>query len=699
VTCGANTVDTSPKQTASITLPSEFQAVNAGPSNGTLTGTAPNLTYTPNDDFVGDDSFTFTVNDGTASATVSITVLNTLVTPLVFHRTNYIHEDTILYSPSSLSAPLTISTLGLNTSIVQGYQTIIIKGDFSGYKYTIGGSLPVGPLQTMLFYAAVVQGTEYEMSFIYSVDIGNAKINLWTDAWDFGYKYIDHNDLGSHGDATQIEQTFTFTFRANTTKTDMRIDFQNFFTDATAKLTVKNFKVQKVPPPPTDQSVTCGANTNGITPKQTASITLPDGFQVNAGPSNGTLTGDAPNLTYTPTDGFVGDDSFTINNGTVEGTVSITVLPTLIFYKPNNILDDTTILYGPKNLSTPLKVSVLARYSESPIIQGNQTFLIKNPDTTTSVLLWPMTLYAPVVQGTEYEFSFIYSVNEGEADIQLYADAHPEWGTGYKWLKENLSRDNATPDEKTFSETFTATETKKMTIHLQTKFNVLGTTEQTLTIKNIIVQKVAAARKTKLKAPLVVSNGKALKDAAATVNTRNALKAEILSAGTDLVQKKSKRREALKTIFNNNVNLKQIPMTATELGLDNTLKENVVVCAADQTIDVDTVNSNDESFYCPMTNDGDEVTFTKGVGSFKGKRQDADGVEKHALLDLVNVASITKNGQDYTTAGAYDLVEQDVLIVTFSDGNSISFLIGSYQQVPGTASGGASGDPFLVTLL
>ena len=49
------------------------------PTNGTLSGTAPSLTYTPNDDYVGSDSFTFTVNDGTvdsATATVSITVTN-----------------------------------------------------------------------------------------------------------------------------------------------------------------------------------------------------------------------------------------------------------------------------------------------------------------------------------------------------------------------------------------------------------------------------------------------------------------------------------------------------------------------------------------------------------------------------------------------------------------------------------------------
>ncbi len=51
--------------------------VKTQPSHGTLTGTAPNLKYTPTADYNGTDSFTFTVNDATvdsASATVTITV-------------------------------------------------------------------------------------------------------------------------------------------------------------------------------------------------------------------------------------------------------------------------------------------------------------------------------------------------------------------------------------------------------------------------------------------------------------------------------------------------------------------------------------------------------------------------------------------------------------------------------------------------
>jgi hypothetical protein len=57
--------------------------VASQPANGTLTGAAPNLTYTPNTGFTGTDSFTYTANDGEDTsnvATVTITV-NPVVAP------------------------------------------------------------------------------------------------------------------------------------------------------------------------------------------------------------------------------------------------------------------------------------------------------------------------------------------------------------------------------------------------------------------------------------------------------------------------------------------------------------------------------------------------------------------------------------------------------------------------------------------
>ena len=59
-------------------------AVVGAPSNGVLSGTAPNLTYTPNAGYLGADSFTFKANDGTVDsniATISITVVD-FITPI-----------------------------------------------------------------------------------------------------------------------------------------------------------------------------------------------------------------------------------------------------------------------------------------------------------------------------------------------------------------------------------------------------------------------------------------------------------------------------------------------------------------------------------------------------------------------------------------------------------------------------------------
>ncbi len=45
------------------------------PSNGVLTGTAPNLTYKPNADFNGKDSFTFKANDGELDSEIATIIL------------------------------------------------------------------------------------------------------------------------------------------------------------------------------------------------------------------------------------------------------------------------------------------------------------------------------------------------------------------------------------------------------------------------------------------------------------------------------------------------------------------------------------------------------------------------------------------------------------------------------------------------
>jgi peptidoglycan/xylan/chitin deacetylase (PgdA/CDA1 family)/diacylglycerol kinase family enzyme len=65
-------------------------AIVTAPSSGQLTGTAPNLTYTPNAAFTGTDSFTYKANDGQADsniATVSLTVTPANQAPVANNKT------------------------------------------------------------------------------------------------------------------------------------------------------------------------------------------------------------------------------------------------------------------------------------------------------------------------------------------------------------------------------------------------------------------------------------------------------------------------------------------------------------------------------------------------------------------------------------------------------------------------------------
>jgi hypothetical protein len=55
--------------------------VGTGPAHGTLSGTAPNLTYTPNTGYAGPDSFTFTVADTVSSLTNTATVSLAVAAP------------------------------------------------------------------------------------------------------------------------------------------------------------------------------------------------------------------------------------------------------------------------------------------------------------------------------------------------------------------------------------------------------------------------------------------------------------------------------------------------------------------------------------------------------------------------------------------------------------------------------------------
>ncbi|HWS90737.1 MAG TPA: Ig-like domain-containing protein [Pyrinomonadaceae bacterium] len=71
-------------------------AVVSQPAHGRLTGTAPSLTYTPDPNYHGTDSFSYKVNDGTADsavATMSVSVMAVNDAPVANPQTVNVNED------------------------------------------------------------------------------------------------------------------------------------------------------------------------------------------------------------------------------------------------------------------------------------------------------------------------------------------------------------------------------------------------------------------------------------------------------------------------------------------------------------------------------------------------------------------------------------------------------------------------------
>jgi hypothetical protein len=230
--------------------------VLSNPSHGTLTGTAPNLTYTPAANYFGGDSFTFRVNDGhvnsaTATVTLSVTAVN----------------DAPVATPVS-------ATLAEDTSANIVLTGTDVEGD--ALTFTVASNPAHGTLS------------------------GAAPDLVYTPAANY---------FGSD----------SFTFTAS--------DGQATSGPATVAITVTPVNDA---PAAQAQSVSTPYNTAlAITLSGTDVEGSALSYVVLTQPASGTLSGTAPNLTFTPI-GFSGATSFTfkVNDGSLDSasaTVTITV--------------------------------------------------------------------------------------------------------------------------------------------------------------------------------------------------------------------------------------------------------------------------------------------------------------------------------------------------------------------------------------
>ena len=238
--------------------------VVANPTHGTLSGTAPNMTYTPTANYFGSDSFTFKVNDGTVDSAV----------------------QTVSISVSDVAEP--------NVAPVANAQSITLNEDTSK-ALTLTASDADGDSLT---YTVVANPTHGTLS-------GTAPNMTYTPTANY---------FGSD----------SFTFKVNDGTVDSAVQ--------TVSISVSDVAEPNVAPVANEQTLTFEEDSiaNAIT--LTASDADDDEltYTIVSQPSHGTLGGTAPDLTYTPTADYFGDDSFTfkVNDGTVDSEtvmVGITV--------------------------------------------------------------------------------------------------------------------------------------------------------------------------------------------------------------------------------------------------------------------------------------------------------------------------------------------------------------------------------------
>jgi sugar lactone lactonase YvrE len=319
----------------------------AQPGHGTLTGVPPNVTYTPTAHYWGSDSFTFKANDGKVDsniATVSITVNHVNHPPVAQDLNVTTDEDTskaiALVATDPDNDPLayiivtqpTHGTLsGTPPNVIYTPTALYFGSDSFTFKANDGkidsNTATVSITVNHVNHAPVAQNqnvtTDEDMSKAITL------VAIDPDGDSLTYVIVAQP---AHGALSGIPPNITytptahfygsdsFTFKANDGKVDSNI--------ATVSIIINQINHAPIAQ---DQAITTSVDTAKVI---TLNATDVDGdpltYQIMAQPSHGTLSGTAPNLTYTPAPQYSGSDSFTFkaSDGRVDSniaTVSITV--------------------------------------------------------------------------------------------------------------------------------------------------------------------------------------------------------------------------------------------------------------------------------------------------------------------------------------------------------------------------------------
>ena len=400
------------------------------PANGTLTGTAPNLTYRSALNYNGPDSFTFLVNDGTvnsATATVSITVTASNDAPVAVAQSLTTPEDTakaiVLTGNDADGDPLTYTIVSSPTNgTLTGTAPNLTYNPTLNFNGTASFTFKVndGTVDSNIATISITVTAVNDAPTAIAQSLGtprNTDLTLTLTGSDVENSPLTYTVVTAPTSGTLIGTAPNLTYRPNSNF--VGADSLTFkVNDGTVDSAVATVNItvsfSNVAPVAVAQSVTTNEDT-------ARSITLtgndldPDTltFTVVNSPTNGTLSGTAPNLTYTPALNYNGADSFTfkVNDGTVDSpaaTVSITV----------TAVNDVPVALA-QSLTTAEETALAITLTGTDVDAGNpKNFSIVTPPTPAMGTLSgtaPNLTFTPTLNFTG-PASFTFKINDGTTD-------------------------------------------------------------------------------------------------------------------------------------------------------------------------------------------------------------------------------------------------------------------------------------------
>ena len=324
-------------------------AVTIPPGHGVLSGTAPHLTYTPAANYNGSDSFVFTANDDmvdSSPALVSIAVIPVNDAPVVNSQAVTLLEDgmaSITLTGSDVDGDrLTFAvTTPPAHGVLSGTAPSLVytpEANYHGpdsFAFTANDGILTSELALVSITVTSVNDAPVATAqAVTLLEDTSANITLTGSDVDGDGMTFAVTTPPAHGVLSGTVLSLVYTPETNYNGPDSFAFTANdgTLTSAPALVSITVTPGNRAPVA-TAQSVTLLEDASAHI-MLTGSDVDGDGltFAATTPPAHGTVTGIAPNLTYTPAADYHGSDSFTFtaNDGTLSSApalVSITVTP------------------------------------------------------------------------------------------------------------------------------------------------------------------------------------------------------------------------------------------------------------------------------------------------------------------------------------------------------------------------------------